>query len=812
VIAPSLLERALAARQAGLCVVVPRQDGSKAPVAEPLVDDQGEPIVGPDGRQRWGWERWQREMSSEDEIRRWYGAGHTGIGYVCGTVSGNLEMFEFEDEHTYAAFMATARVLGLGDLVDRISAGYESQTPGGGIHWLYRCEEIAGNTKLAQRPKRPEEKKHERDNVAVLIETRGQGGFTVEAPSNGTVHPSGGAYVQRQGGVETVLTLSIAERQHILALARTFDEMPESLPNVGFGGPPRSGRLIDDFNERTTWRELLEPDGWTLAHQRGSICYWRRPVKDRGYSAISGYSPEDRFACYSTSTDLETGKGYSKFGYYTHRHHGGAFKAAARELGQRGYGDPAAPTPLRAVPQPPAEIEEPAAPWPLDVLPPALRRLVVEGAAALPCPPDFIAIPLLTAAGVAIGDAIELELKGGWREGANIYTVKVGDPGSKKTPSDKLALQPLFRIQKQLAEAYADEKAAYKRAMNAWESKKPKDRGEKPEAPVFHHIVTTDATVEAIAPMLVSGKGIVLWREELSGWVRSMDQYRSGGKGADRQSYLSMWSRTLLKIDRKSSPEPVIVLRPFLAVTGGIQPDLIPGLADPESREDGFVDRILWAYPDPVRDVWTTEGVDRNTIVAVDHVFARLYALQGEPDPDSEDENATRPRMVRLSAPAMQLWASWYHDQVAELEDESFPSQLRGPWAKMPGQAARLALILHCVERVSANENPAAFAVSDWALGGALELIDNYFKPHARRVYRLLAHQRRDQVIRLLEALKQSGPMLKRDILLGVFQGHVPAARVDAMLEELETAGLAVREEKQSESGKGRRGVWWRAA
>jgi hypothetical protein len=54
--------------------------------------------------------------------------------------------------------------------------------------------------------------------------------------------------------------------------------------------------------------------------------------------------------------------------------------------------------------------------------------------------------------------------------------------------------------------------------------------------------------------------------------------------------------------------------------------------------------------------------------------------------------------------------------------------------------------------------------------------------------------------------------MLKRDILLGVFQGHVPTARVDAMLEELETAGLAVREEKRSESGKGRPGIWWGAA
>ena len=51
---------------------------------------------------------------------------------------------------------------------------------------------------------------------------------------------------------------------------------------------------------------------------------------------------------------------------------------------------------------------------------------------------------------------------------------------------------------------------------------------------------------------------------------------------------------------------------------------------------------------------------------------------------------------------------------------------------------------------------------------------------------------------------------MKHTLLLGVFQGHVPAARVDAMLDELEASGLAVREEKRKETG--RPGTWWRLA
>jgi len=49
--------------------------------------------------------------------------------------------------------------------------------------------------------------------------------------------------------------------------------------------------------------------------------------------------------------------------------------------------------------------------------------------------------PLLVAAGAAIGDALKIELKPGWREGAKLYAACVGDPGSKKTPMQGLAMR-----------------------------------------------------------------------------------------------------------------------------------------------------------------------------------------------------------------------------------------------------------------------------------------------------------------------------------------------------------------------------------
>ena len=346
---PDMLPRAIAAYEAGLCVVPPKQDGSKMPVAKRYVDEAG--------TERHGWKPWQQERSTLDEIRRWYALGtRTGLGFVCGEVSGGLELFEFDCRRTFEAFKGTAVELGMGELVERIEAGYSSETPGGGVHYLYRCATVAGNTKLARRPTRPEEMDDPDDVIRVLIETRGEGGYTVEAPSHGAVHPTGRAYRPLRGAVDTIVTITPNERRHLWALAETFDEMPDSAPTAPIETVPTGVRptvtgltVIGDFNARTTWREILEPHGWVLASEPGRMGYWRRPGKDGYWSATTNFGGGDRLCVFSSSTGFKTTDkqgskaGYDRFGAYALLNHGDDAKAAVRELGGRGYG-PKLPT------------------------------------------------------------------------------------------------------------------------------------------------------------------------------------------------------------------------------------------------------------------------------------------------------------------------------------------------------------------------------------------------------------------------------------------------------------------------------------
>src|SRR4051794_7073004 len=99
-----IAEAARRAHLAHLCVMPPMQDGSKRPIGE--------------------WTEFQRQRPTETQIEAWYRNGRTGLGFVCGAVSANLEALDFDERSTYERYLASVADAGLTELVDRIEAGY----------------------------------------------------------------------------------------------------------------------------------------------------------------------------------------------------------------------------------------------------------------------------------------------------------------------------------------------------------------------------------------------------------------------------------------------------------------------------------------------------------------------------------------------------------------------------------------------------------------------------------------------------------------------------------------------------------------
>lgn len=206
--------------------------------------------------------------------------------------------------------------------------------------------------------------------------------------------------------------------------------------------------------------------------------------------------------------------------------------------------------------------------FPISALPRGTRRLVREAAASIGCPADLIAVPMLVTLASAIGNSRVLKLKGGWEEGATIYAASVAPPGAKKTPAYKEAMRPAARVQAKLHRDYQQELHRYE---------KEEQSSCEIAQPTLRRTTVGDSTVEALCVILSSNeRGVLMVRDELSGWVRSMNQYK--GKGADRQFYLEAWGNSPYSVDRKGEQEPIILERPFICLYGTIQPEVLSEL------------------------------------------------------------------------------------------------------------------------------------------------------------------------------------------------------------------------------------------
>lgn len=100
---------------------------------------------------------------------------------------------------------------------------------------------------------------------------------------------------------------------------------------------------FDDYENRTSWEDILLPAGWSVHHQdsNGTI-FWTRPGKSpaEGVSATTGYGHEaDLLYVFSTSTEFDTERPYSKSQAYALLHHGGDLSQAAKDLYAQGYGE-----------------------------------------------------------------------------------------------------------------------------------------------------------------------------------------------------------------------------------------------------------------------------------------------------------------------------------------------------------------------------------------------------------------------------------------------------------------------------------------
>ncbi|WMT48361.1 MAG: DUF3987 domain-containing protein [Acidithiobacillus caldus] len=416
-----------------------------------------------------------------------------------------------------------------------------------------------------------------------------------------------------------------------------------------------------------------------------------------------------------------------------------------------------------------------------NLLPLGLRAYVTDIAERLQCPLDFPAVAFMVCLSSVVGGRVAIHPKrhDDWTVLPNLWGAIVGRPSLMKTPALGEATKMLYRMEALARSLHAEKMIAYEAEMEAIKvraaankkkaakllDKSDQDksvlvemlRKEQPPAPpTLRRYIANDATVEKLGELLQENpEGLLLFRDELVGWLRNMD--RDGHEG-DRAFYLEAWTGgkpfTYDRIARGS----VFIDRVTLAVLGGIQPGPLRSYVSQATQggagDDGLLQRFqLLVWPDAIGE-W--RNVDRwpdtEAKQVVWGIFERLADLTA-PTVDGE------PPALRFDEEGQEVFDGWRAELEARLRAEDLSAVLESHLAKYRSLVPSIALLSHLVEGGSVIGRVKAEHVRR-AIGWA-----RYLESHARRVYSVALDPDMAAAVALSERLKNlPDPLTARDV------------------------------------------------
>ena len=361
-------------------------------------------------------------------------------------------------------------------------------------------------------------------------------------------------------------------------------------------------------------------------------------------------------------------------------------------------------------------------PFPVDQLPEPISSFVTEAASTIGCDPSFIALPVLTQMGAAIGTSRRLFVKKGYEVYPILWTGIVGESGTAKTPALKIALA-----------------SSHSHEMRLRSQANPR------------RCVAADATPESLAELMAANpRGIFTIRDELAGWLGGIDQYaeKKGGCSPHQAFLLSCYDGVAHSVDRRTKA-PLYIPHAALWVTGGIQPGTLRRAMGQAQRESGLLARLLLAAPPASPQKFTDEEISDATSKSFEGVMDRLRAIEGD-------------QLVHLSPTGKEAWRQ-FNDKTAE-ESLALSGDLSAAWSKFRQTALRLALIFHLSrgEECDVSEDSMTQAIA----------VTNWFKHETQRVYEDVLNGFNRQAItsdedRLAAWLRSRGPVSPRKVQAG---------------------------------------------
>ena len=251
------------------------------------------------------------------------------------------------------------------------------------------------------------------------------------------------------------------------------------------------------------------------------------------------------------------------------------------------------------------------------------------------------------------------------------------------------------------------------------------------EVPVMPKVWVQDVTVEHLGTLLsLHGGRMSILSAEGGIFDLMAGRYSNGIPNLDL--FLQGHSGDPVRVDR-GSRESIYLERPALSMGLSPQPEVLKSIADaPGFRGRGLLARSLYLLPVSRlgHRVLETEPVSHLIKEKYEAVIHALLNLE----PAKDERGKSVPHIISLTQPAYEEWLEFSRWVEKDLR-ESGRFEFIMDWAgKLPGAAARLAGLLHCVQH---PEQPWSGQIQLETMQQALGLA-SIFSGHALKVFDLM--------------------------------------------------------------------------
>ncbi|CAM8635462.1 Primase, C-terminal 2 [Burkholderiales bacterium] len=373
-------------------------------------------------------------------------------------------------------------------------------------------------------------------------------------------------------------------------------------------------------------------------------------------------------------------------------------------------------------------------------LPSTISDAIVDISERLNCPIEFVAIPVLTAAGIALGNRIGVLPKrfdDSWEVYAGFWGGIVGSPGSMKTPAQNESFRCLHHLEEQAGAAYAQAIDVYNKDMKVYDKQVKDFKNGKttvwpkePSKPPKVRYIVNDVTYQALGEILAENpSGVLALADEMSGLLQSLD---TPGQEAARGFFLQGWGgRGNYTFDRIT--RGTVVLKNYmLALFGGFQPDRIKlyvrAASSGSSQNDGLMQRFqLLVWPDLPEEVNIVDRQpDRAAINKMESAIIQLRSTATAGLAQSH-KNSTGASLLHFDDQAQTLFDNWFRKNEIMLREGDLSQAEHSHFAKYRSLVPGLALVFHLLEGHSGD-------ICSSCLDNALR-VAAVLKSHAHRVY-----------------------------------------------------------------------------